>query len=193
MDFSISDLSPSNFNGLLEVLSQNLFVTDGTDGKMKILEVKQRLGLLTEDEEEEKADEGDEEILLLYSSLSNLLRTAVSERWDISVMENYLHTCDIQESRMGALLGFWKRRREEIFASALAISSLRPGLEGVRWRIDHKTVSRFQEEINQPTAIVEVKTTSGGSCSFEVDGEGMRELVETFERIEEAVGGLQQT
>lgn len=71
----------------------------------------------------------------------------------------------ISENQANAFRKFWKNHKNKIHEAVISKSTWNNTLKNVSWRIDIKSQARHLDEINTPTAIMELQIGPNNSGS----------------------------
>lgn len=82
---------------------------------------------------------------------------------------------------------FWQTQKSKIHETLVKDCVWDNQLKNVSWRIDVCTKSRHLEQLNQPSAIVEMKLEEGDCVRFELTQQKLAELMQQVEAIEQAI------
>lgn len=96
-----------------------------------------------------------------------VFQSMASSNMDLNQLEFFLNSQTqkkeggITEDQAKVYMKFWKSHRNKIHESIVARSTWNNHLKSMNWRIDVKTKARHLEQINTPTAIIEMQIESG--------------------------------
>ncbi|KAK3093100.1 hypothetical protein FSP39_011050 [Pinctada imbricata] len=129
-----------------------------------------------------------EEFSSLIQKSSTTLKNMVSADMDFNQLEAFLTSQmkrrdhPMTEVHANVYRKFWKTHKNKIHDILVSQSNWNNSLKKVSWRIDIKSQSRHVDQMNEPTAIVEL--TMGKSAKESIDG---TETVQ-FEMDESSLG-----
>ncbi|KAH3859101.1 hypothetical protein DPMN_101748 [Dreissena polymorpha] len=139
----------------------------------------------------------DEDFAALVTKCSSLIKSLVSADMDYNQCEAFLTSQlkkpegAITENQANAIRKFWKNQKNKIHEAVINKSSWGHSLKHVSWRIDIKSQARHIEDINTPTAIMELKIGPNATGSqesdvvrFEMDENRLSEVLKTMQDIE---------
>ncbi|KAI8507761.1 PREDICTED: COMM domain-containing protein 1-like [Branchiostoma belcheri] len=177
--------SSKSFLGLLNGLARRSYYGDEniTDGFLK-------------EELYPEMPEGDFEALL--SKCNGLIKSMVSADMDFKQLEAFATSQTkrkqggITEEEAQMLTKFWKTHKSKIHQVVVSRCAWNNKLKDVSWRIDLKMQAKHVDQINQPTAIVELQVQNGEQkesnvVRFEMDEERLSKVVKDIEKIEEQI------
>eukprot|EP00128_Syssomonas_multiformis_P005013 Colp12_sorted_trinity150504_noHs@35888 len=129
------------------------------------------------------------EFNIVAARLEDTLKAAAYHDFGVNELEKQLQKKETPEAEAQALLKYWKLQKAKIHESLVSSSSWNGRLEALNWRIDVKTKSKDFNELNEPTAIVEMKLSkqvpqSSNTVRFEVDKTGVAHILEQIACIE---------
>ncbi|XP_038072686.1 COMM domain-containing protein 1-like [Patiria miniata] len=145
--------------------------------------------------EELMASATEEEFSALLSKCKSLLKNIVSGNMDVNQLEAFLTS---QTKKKGGINGaqaaafskFWRSNKAKIHDSIVAKSMWGNGLRSMSWRIDIKSQGRHIDQINTPTAIVELQLAENNSdkeaevVRFEMDEEKLAKITQDLDIME---------
>ncbi|KAH9499614.1 COMM domain-containing protein 1 [Bulinus truncatus] len=119
---------------------------------------------ITEDylKQEIYPDSSQEDFTRICSRANGLLKSLVSADMDMTQLEVFLTAQmkrkegGLSEEQAAALRKFWKANRSKIHDCIVSQTMWGNSLQKVSWRVDLKSQSRHVEQINTPTAIMEL-------------------------------------
>ncbi|KAL4238894.1 Copper metabolism (Murr1) domain containing 1 [Mactra antiquata] len=134
----------------------------------------------------------------LVGKCSSLLKSMVSADMDLNQSEAFFTSQmkkpegGITENQANAFRKFWKIHRNKIHEAVIARSTWNNTLKNVSWRIDIQSQARHIDQINAPTAIMELKLGPNDSKNsevvrFEMDEERLNNVLQTMQEIENEV------
>uniref|UniRef100_A0A7S4NYB1 COMM domain-containing protein 1 n=1 Tax=Paramoeba aestuarina TaxID=180227 RepID=A0A7S4NYB1_9EUKA len=115
---------------------------------------------------------GAEEVAKMSTLCEKVLRKAGSMDWDPAKLEAAIENMGFSEVQKGVFVHFWKNNKAKIHNIVLEKSNWNQHLSSVEWRLDMKTTSRKESDVNEPTAIVQLnfqKKEEQSSVLFEMD------------------------
>eukprot|EP00727_Mastigamoeba_balamuthi_P010827 m51a1_g6367 putative comm domain-containing protein 1 (199) ;mRNA; r:119569-120427 len=130
-----------------------------------------------------------------------VLARAAYEDYEASQLESFLKLkkTDLSQLQKDTIVRFWRNQRAKIHEAVKQRCTWDGTLQKMAWRMDVKTRTRSQPDINEPVAIVELhinKFPEGKDVArFEMDREQLSHVlaqVEDLEREIERVAGPQQ-
>merc|ERR1711962_1720941 len=148
--------------------------------------------------EELMASATDEEFSVLLRKCKNLLKNIVSGNMDVNQLEAFLTSQTtkkggINSAQAAAFSKFWRSNKAKIHDSIVAKSMWGNRLKSMSWRIDIKSQGKHIDQINMPTAIVELQLTGNDSdkdvevIRFELDEEKLAKITEHLDTIEKQI------
>lgn len=115
-------------------------------------------------------------------------------------MEKFLSQTQLSESNMQSFLTIWTNEHEKINQSIAKGSVWNEHFHHLSWRVDVRTESKHQSEMNEPSVLFELGTTSGHVVStkdtltnnvnkvkFEMNREQLGGFLEQLEGIQKKV------
>lgn len=99
----------------------------------------------------------DQAIMNCINTLDKTLQQAAAENWLPTNLEKYLQTTNCAEVHVAALLKLWSGEHDKVHQTLVQKSSWNASLSNVAWRIDVKNNSKHAPEVNQPTAIMQMR------------------------------------
>lgn len=144
----------------------------------------------------------DEEFNAIYSKFSHLLKNIISTNMDFNQLEAFLTSQTkkqggLTEVQAAAFSKFWKNNKTKIHNVMVTRTTFGKTLKNVSWRIDLKAQAKKLDQINTPTAIVELqlanrsKPENGNEVvRFEMDEEQLVSLTKSLEEIEECLNSF---
>ncbi|WAR19028.1 COMD1-like protein [Mya arenaria] len=141
-----------------------------------------------------------EEFDALSTKCISILKILVSADMDFNQCEAFLTSQvkkpegGITENMANAFRKFWKNHKNKIHEALISKSTWNNTLNHVSWRIDIKSQARHIDEINAPTAIMELEIgpkekseKKSDVVRFEMDDERLTAVLKTMQDIENAV------
>ncbi|XP_064399284.1 COMM domain-containing protein 1-like [Halichondria panicea] len=141
----------------------------------------------------------EEEYQVKLKRFSGLLNGLVSSDMDFTQLDAYLSSQmrkkqgALSETEAATITRFWKSQKSKIHQRLVEDNMWGRRLKGSSWRIDVKTKARHIEQLNEPTAIMELQLGSEESekadevLRFEVDSSKLSELLAQVSDIEKAL------
>ncbi|XP_013387976.1 COMM domain-containing protein 1-like [Lingula anatina] len=144
------------------------------------------------------ADMSEEDFQNLMKKSTNLIKSMSSADMDFNQLEAFLTSQTrkkdggLTEEQAKVYAKFWKNHKTKIHDSLVAQSTWDNTLKSVNWRIDIKTQAKHIEQINTPTAIVEVQLESAKdktqeTQTFEMDEEKLKDVLSSIQDIEKQI------
>lgn len=142
-------------------------------------------------------DMSEEDFDLLRSKTVGLLKSLVSADMDMTQLEAFL-TAQMKrkegaltEQQAAALRKFWKANKVKIHDSIVLQTMWGNSLQKVLWRVDLKSQTRNAEQINIPTAIMELHLSDNLDLSkasevvrFELNESKLSSVLQGMQEIE---------
>ncbi|XP_045187297.1 COMM domain-containing protein 1-like [Mercenaria mercenaria] len=145
-------------------------------------------------------DLSDDDFAGLLSKCSSLIKSMVSADMDLNQSEAFLTSQmkkpegGITENQANAFRKFWKIHKNKIHEAVISHSTWNNTLKQVSWRIDIQSQARHIDQINAPTAIMELqlgpKTSNSQKTEvvrFEMDETRLGSVLQTMQDIENEV------
>ncbi|XP_059168676.1 COMM domain-containing protein 1-like [Physella acuta] len=139
----------------------------------------------------------------LNSRIAGLLKNMVSADMDMTQLEAFLSAQirkkegGLSEEQAAALRKFWKANKAKIHDSIVSQTMWGNTLQKVSWRVDLKSQSRNLEQINIPTAIMEIhladnlnKSKGPEVVRFEMNENKVNDMLKNMHEIEEEINKL---
>ncbi|XP_005112903.2 COMM domain-containing protein 1 [Aplysia californica] len=154
---------------------------------------------LTDDvlKEEIYPELGQEEFNRLNSKCTGLLKNLVSADMDMTQLEAFLTAQmkrkegGMSEEQAAVMRKFWKGNKAKIHDSIVSQTMWGNSLQKVSWRVDLKSQSMTEEQINTPTAIMELqvadnlnKQRNAEVIRFELDEDKVAEMLSNMREID---------
>ncbi|CAG5118379.1 unnamed protein product [Candidula unifasciata] len=163
---------------------------------------------LTDDvlKEEVYPDISQEDFGRINSRTAGLLKSLVSADMDLTQLEAFL-TAQMKrkdgaltEDQAAAVRKFWKANKTKIHDKIVSQTMWGNSLQKVSWRVDLKSQSRTVEQLNAPTAIMELhiadninKAKGSEVVRFELDETKVAELLHTMQEIDTQINSYIKT
>jgi hypothetical protein len=125
------------------------------------------------------------------------LRKFALENWKPSKLEKFLSQSQLSETNMQSFLVIWTNEHEKINQAVAKQSVWNDHFHHLSWRVDVRTESKHQSEMNEPSVLFELGTTSGHVLStkdalannvnkvkFEMNREQLSGFLEQLEGIQ---------
>ncbi|XP_065884501.1 COMM domain-containing protein 1-like [Dysidea avara] len=90
-------------------------------------------------------------------------------------------------SEAATITKFWQSHKSKIHDTLVKDSTWDNQMKSLNWRIDVCTKARHLDQLNQPTAIVEMKLEQGDLIRFELTQQKLEGLLEQVDAIEQAI------
>ncbi|XP_071791197.1 COMM domain-containing protein 1-like [Asterias amurensis] len=153
--------------------------------------------------EELMADASEDDFLALLAKIKSLLKNIVSANMDVNQLEAFLTSQTkkkggINSAQATAFSKFWRSNRTKIHNSIVAKCTWGNKLKGMSWRIDIKSQAKHIEQINTPTAIVELQIAEQNSdqepdvVRFEMDEVKLAKITKDLDVMEEQLAAYCQ-
>ncbi|PIK60180.1 putative COMM domain-containing protein 1-like [Apostichopus japonicus] len=139
-----------------------------------------------------------EEFTAVYTKCSHLLKNIASAGMDFNQLEAFLTSQTkkkggLSEPQAAAFSKFWKNKKTKIHNVMVSRSTYGKTLKNLSWRIDIKAQAKKVDQINTPTAIVELQLANKNQSQskeddvvqFELDEVMLGSLTRSLEEIEE--------
>ncbi|XP_022088643.1 COMM domain-containing protein 1-like [Acanthaster planci] len=137
----------------------------------------------------------DEDFSALLSRCKSLLKNIVSGNMDVNQLDAFLTSQTkkkggINSAQAAAFGKFWRNNKAKIHDSIVAKSMWGNSLRSMSWRIDIKSQSKCIDQINMPTAIVELQLAENNSdkevelVRFEMDEEKLAKITKDLDIME---------
>lgn len=143
----------------------------------------------------------EEEYSMMLKKYTMLVNTLVTTDMDFTQLEAFLNSQmkkkqgSLSEQQAVTITRFWKMQKNKIHQRQIESSMWGSHLDSFSWRIDLKTKARHIEQLNEPTAIMEMKLKN--ECSrkgceeemvrFEVDSKKLAHLLSQVEDIQRSI------
>ncbi|XP_033734449.1 COMM domain-containing protein 1-like [Pecten maximus] len=146
----------------------------------------------------------DEDFNRLVSRFSGLMKNMVSADMDFNQLEAFVVSQTkrregaLTEDQANALRRFWRSHKNKIHDSLVVNTNWNNSLKQVSWRIDVKSQSKNVDQINEPTAIMELQLQGGGNTKntevvqFEMDENKLMTVLQSMKDIESEIGKYSQ-
>ncbi|KAK7492347.1 hypothetical protein BaRGS_00016444 [Batillaria attramentaria] len=129
-----------------------------------------------------------------------LLKSMVSADMDMTQLEAFLSAqskkrdAPLSEEQISAVRKFWKLNKTKIHESIISQTMWGNTLQKVSWRIDLKSQARHVNQINAPSAIMELqigetlnKDKAADVVRFEMDEEKLTRVLASMQEIEQQI------
>ncbi|XP_072030848.1 COMM domain-containing protein 1-like [Amphiura filiformis] len=143
-------------------------------------------------------DDSEEDFSVRLTKCKNLLKSIASADMDFNQLEAFLtsHTRKkeggITKNQATAFSKFWKSNKVKIHESMVAKNTWGNTLKSLSWRIDIKSQAKHIDQLNTPTAIVELQIAESQASDkeadvvrFEMDEEKLVQVTQSLNEIEE--------
>ncbi|XP_069109621.1 COMM domain-containing protein 1-like [Argopecten irradians] len=148
-------------------------------------------------------DMSDEEFTRLVSRFSGLMKNMVSADMDFNQLEAFVvsqmkrREGALTEDQANALRKFWRSHKNKIHDTLVVNTNWNNGLKQVSWRIDVKSQSKNVDQINEPTAIMELQLQGGSTkntevVQFEMDENKLLSVLQSMKDIESEISKYSQ-
>ncbi|XP_072182383.1 COMM domain-containing protein 1-like [Diadema setosum] len=150
--------------------------------------------------EELFSDLSEDEFANLLTKCKSLLKNVASIDMDFNQLEAFLTSQmkkkegGISEAQATAFTKFWKSNRSKIHDKVVYQSVFGNSLKDVSWRIDIKSQAKHIDQINTPTAIVELQLNNRSRpdqdaehLRFEMDETQLSQVIGNLEEIEKQI------
>ncbi|KAJ8309499.1 hypothetical protein KUTeg_014373 [Tegillarca granosa] len=144
-------------------------------------------------------DIAEDDFQAIVSKFTGLIKSMVSADMDFNQLEAFL-TSQIKkregaltEDQANVLRRFWKSHKNKIHDSIISQTKWNNSLKQVSWRIDVKSQAKNIEQINEPTAIVELHiskpntTKETDTVRFEMDEKKLAGVLQNMKDIEDEI------
>lgn len=144
-----------------------------------------------------------EEFTAIHTKCSHLLKNIASSGMDFNQLEAFLTSQTkkkggLTEAQAAAFSKFWKNNRTKIHNILVSRSIYGKTLKNVSWRIDIKAQAKSVDQINTPTAIVELQLANKNQShskgdevvKFELDEEMLGSLTKSLGEIQERLNAF---
>lgn len=151
-------------------------------------------------------DLSQEDFQALLTRCRGLLKSMVSADMDMTQLEVYLtaqakkRDSPLTEDQVAVIRKFWKSNKPKIHESIISETMWGNTLQKVSWRIDLKSQARHVNEINSPTAIMELhisdsleKDKAADIVLFEMGEEKLASVLESMQDIEAQINQYVQS
>ncbi|XP_046373002.1 COMM domain-containing protein 1-like [Haliotis rufescens] len=136
----------------------------------------------------------------LLSRCSSLLKSMVSADMDMTQLEAFITAQmkrkegALSETQANVFRKFWKTNKTKVHDSIVAHTTWGNSLQKVSWRIDLKSQARHIDEINTPSAIMELHVSDGQNIEktgdvvrFEMDEDHLSSVLQSMQEIEQEI------
>ncbi|XP_014778730.1 COMM domain-containing protein 1 isoform X1 [Octopus bimaculoides] len=151
----------------------------------------------------------DEEFEHLVTKCTALIKSMVAVDMDFNQLEAFLTSqikkadSGMNEERANAVRKFWKNQRNKIHDVQVQQTQWNSCLKQMSWRIDLKSQARHIEQIDKPTAIVELMVSSNSQTTddeskkakvfhFEMDDKKLDQVLSNLHEIKEQISNHSQ-
>ncbi|KAL8606530.1 hypothetical protein ACOMHN_015570 [Nucella lapillus] len=141
-----------------------------------------------------------EEFDHVFNRCRGLMKSMVSADMDMTQLEAFLtaqskkRDAPLTEEQMAAIRKFWKGNKTKIHDSIIAQTMWGNTLQKVSWRIDLQSQSKHVNEINAPTAIMELqiadslqKEKAADVVQFEMNEDKLASVLNCMQEIEDQI------
>ncbi|EFA80769.1 COMM domain-containing protein 1 [Heterostelium album PN500] len=146
------------------------------------------------------SDLTEEFILSTYNKCINIIERASYSDVDLTAFESLIKDNDFTQQQQEGLTKFWKTNKKKIHDIVNRRTRFNNSLDKMSWRLDLKTKSKDVEEMNEPTAIVELDLTKNLRSStekkqqqqkirFEMDRNQLQDTLEQINIIQKLING----
>ncbi|XP_048738267.1 COMM domain-containing protein 1-like [Ostrea edulis] len=144
-------------------------------------------------------DSSDEEYASLLRRCSNYMKSMVSADMDFNQLEAFLTSqmkrreAAMTEEEASAYRKFWKVHKNKIHDTLVSKTNWNNSLKKVSWRIDVKSQAKNTENMNEPTAIVELQienqheSQKADVVQFEMDENKLANVLQNMKDIEDQI------
>eukprot|EP01100_Stratorugosa_tubuloviscum_P011598 TRINITY_DN519_c0_g1_i1.p1 TRINITY_DN519_c0_g1~~TRINITY_DN519_c0_g1_i1.p1 ORF type:complete len:215 (-),score=97.93 TRINITY_DN519_c0_g1_i1:50-637(-) len=133
-----------------------------------------------------------QEVELIFESCCKTISQAAFENWEPAKFEAFLKTTAFTEVEQELLCRFWRIQRPKVIESLRKQAILNNNsLNLFEWRIDVKSKSRYIQELNEPTAIVELTLARQQSVDqnklvrFEMNRQQLKEVISQLDNLQQ--------
>jgi len=113
------------------------------------------------------------------------LSGAAANSWDVGRVEEVLNKISVSGDHVKVFAAFWNTEREKIHAALVRSSNWNGRLKKVSWRVDMKTMGKTGADLNEPLALLELRTVSGHKLSEEENGKRQTQFEMNREEIDQ--------
>lgn len=103
------------------------------------------------------------DVSALLNQAEAYLFKAARESWTLSQAEKNMEESNLSEDQQQAFLHAWKLNAEEVHRVVVSRSVWNSVMDDISWRIDVKTRTKTQPDLNEPTAIINIRTDTVSS------------------------------
>ncbi|KAL3873347.1 hypothetical protein ACJMK2_036479 [Sinanodonta woodiana] len=147
-------------------------------------------------------DVQEEDFERLITKCTALMKNMVSADMDLNQSEAFLTAQmnkkehGITEEQAAVFRKFWKSHKNKIHESIIIHTTWNNSLKQVSWRIDLKSQARHLDQINTPTAIMELQVGKNGDetekdssevIRFEMDESKLSSVLQSMKEIEDEI------
>ncbi|EGD78373.1 hypothetical protein PTSG_09440 [Salpingoeca rosetta] len=120
---------------------------------------------------------------------SNLIDDAVNASLELSQLAECLEDkgLTLSEEQQAGFGKFWKSYKPKINHALAQASAWNTQLQDINWRVDVTTQTAAQDEVNEPTAVLEFVLNDGEHVHVEADKAGVDKLKIELSRIAAAL------
>jgi len=126
----------------------------------------------------------------------DLVEAAAAGYWDTTRLLKRLENSQLSADHLKVIAAFWANEREKIHEVLVRRSAWNGHFSKLSWRVDVKTVGKSSAELNEPVALLELRTDNGHNPSsaaceasskkqtqFELNRTEIQELLAVFSSI----------
>ncbi|XP_062621896.1 COMM domain-containing protein 1-like [Saccostrea cucullata] len=144
-------------------------------------------------------DVAEEEYASLLKRCSSYMKSIVSADMDFNQLEAFLTSqmkrreAAMSEEEASAYRKFWKIHKNKIHDTLVSKTNWNNTLKKVSWRIDVKSQAKNTENMNEPTAIVELQienpqeSQKADVVQFEMDENRLAHVLQNMKDIEDQI------
>eukprot|EP01132_Coremiostelium_polycephalum_P005769 gene5769-7179_t len=175
---------PKLYSGLLNFLLKKEFEKDES-----LTSLEQLKDLVFTD-----IDIGLDVIEFNYNKCNTIIQKASYLDSPLSSFESLIKESDFTSVQQECLIKFWKLNKKKIHEILYKQTRFNNSLQKMSWRLDLKTKSKQEEDLNEPSAIVELKLKKNNTLStsnnnsdlirFEMDKNQLEETLQQINNIQ---------
>ncbi|XP_014665984.1 PREDICTED: COMM domain-containing protein 1-like isoform X2 [Priapulus caudatus] len=146
----------------------------------------------------------DDEFSRILLKARNMLKNIASADMDFDQLDAFLVSQaqkkerGITDSQAQLYMKFWKSHKQRIHDSLVSRTRWSNSLKGMNWRIDMKVQSRSGQEVNVPTAIIELQVANEHTSKeneegvqFELDATQLSNILERLNDAHNSIRAFQ--
>lgn len=136
-------------------------------------------------------------------AFAQALRKFALESYKPSKLEKFINQTQLSETNMQSLLNVWSNEYEKIMHAVAKETVWNEHFHHLSWRVDVRTESKYQSQMNEPSVLFELGTTSGHVLSvkdarannvnkvkFEMNREQLSGFLEQLETIQKKMNEI---